>query len=150
MKKLLLFGSLMLTLIFPSCSDSSDGDNPASVVTAKIDGVDYTFNTVNVDTETYTEDGFTYTDVIVTASIDSNPDNRISFIVEQGTVGLDASWYFAYFLNETAHPATDNMVFSVTQNDSHRLVGTFAGQVQADEEPFNIVDIEQGTFNIHY
>jgi hypothetical protein len=149
MKKLLLFSTLLLVLIFPSCSDSSD-DAPPSVVTARIDGVDYTFNTVNVDTETHTEGDFTYTDVIVTASIDNNPDNRISFIAEQGVIGLDASWYFAYFLNETAHPATDDLVFSVTESTNHRLVGSFQGTVQEDVEPFNIVTIENGTFNIHY
>ena len=148
MKKLLLLCTLVLVLIFPSCS--SDSENTPSVVTARIDGVDYVFNTVNVDTETYTEEGFTYTDVIVTASINSDPSNRISFIVEQHVLGLDASWYFAYFLNETAHPRMDDFQVSVTQNTNNRLVGSFAGQVQADEEPFNVVDIEAGTFNITY
>jgi hypothetical protein len=149
MRKLLLIGTLVLILIFPSCS-SDDSEPTPDVVTARIDGVDYTFNTVNVDKETYTENDITYTDVIVTASIDSNPDNRISFIVEQGVLGLDASWYFAYFLNETAHPKIDGFQTSVTQNTHNRLVGTFAGQVQADVEPFEIIDIENGTFDITY
>jgi hypothetical protein len=149
MRRLLLIGTLMLILIFPSCS--SDGSDPEpDVVTARINGVDYIFNTVNVDTETYTEDDITYTDVIVTASINANPDNRISFIVEQGVLGLDASWYFTYFLNETAHLKMDGFQTSVTENTQNRLVGTFAGQVQADEAPFEIIDIENGTFDITY
>ena len=148
MKRVLLLGTLLLILIFPSCS--SDSDAQPSVVTARINGVDHIFNTVNVDTQTFTEDDVTYTDVIVTASIDNNPNNRISFIVERGVLGLDASWYFAYFLDETAHPSIDGFQTSVTENTNNRLVGTFAGQVQADEEPFEIIDIENGTFDINY
>src|SRR6478672_3671967 len=137
MKKILLYSTLLLVLIFPSCSDSSDGDTPASTVTAKIDGVDYTFNTINVDTETF--EG--YTDVIITASINSNPNNRISFIVEQGQLGLDASYYFSYFFNETAHPKTENFQTNVTESTNHRVVGTFSGDVQADEAPFDTLEI---------
>jgi hypothetical protein len=150
MKRLLLVCAFVAVLIFPSCSSDDDGPNDTSVVTARINGVDYTFNTVNVDTETFTEGGFTYTDVIVTASIDSNPDNRISFIVEQGVTGLDASYYFAYFLNETAHPKIEPFMTAVTKNTSNRLEGSFSGQVQADEAPFEIIDIENGTFDISY
>jgi len=149
MKKLLLLGALSLVFIFPSCS-SDDSDAPPSTVSARIDGVDYTFNTINVDTETYTDNDQTYTDVIITASIDANPDNRISFIVEQGVTGVDASWYFTYFLNDTAHLKTDSFQTIVTESNQHRVVGTFSGTVQADEEPFNTLEVENGTFNVHY
>lgn len=149
MKKLLIFSTLLLVLVSPSCSSDSSGSHQ-DVVTARINGVDHIFNTVNVDTETYTEEDITYTDVIVTASIDNNPNKRISFIVEQGVLGLDASWYFAYFLDETFHPKMDGFQVSVTENTQNRLVGTFAGQVQADVEPFEIYTLENGTFNITY
>ena len=152
MKKLLLACTMMAVLVFPSCSsdDDSNNNNNNSVVTARIDGVEYNYNTINVDTETYTDGGQTYTDVIVTASIDNNPNNRISFIAEQGVLGLDASWYFSYFLNDTAHPKTENFQVNVTQSTNNRLVGTFAGDVQADVEPFDIIEITNGTFDITY
>lgn len=149
MKRLLLVCAFV-AVIFPSCSSDDNTTAEPSVVTARINGVEHTFNTINVDTQTHNEDGFTYTDVIVTASIDSNPDNRISFIVEQGVTGLDASWYFAYFLNETAHPKIEPFMVAVTHNTSNKLVGSFAGQVQADVEPFEIIEIQDGTFDISY
>src|SRR5690606_20771210 len=133
-KKLLLFGTLVLALVFSSCS-SDDSAGSQSVVMARVNGVDKIFNTINVDTETYTEDDVTWTDVIVTASINNDPAERISFIVEQGALGLDASWYFAYFLDETFHPKMAGFQTSVTENTNHSLKGTFAGQVQADVEP---------------
>lgn len=147
MKKLLLFSALLLVFVFPSCSSDSDGASQ-SKVTARIDGVDHTFNTVNVNLIDYPEEG--YTDVEVTASKDNNPDLRISFVVERHVLGLEASWFFGYFLNETFYPKMDGFQVSVTENTDNKLKGTFAGQVQADVEPFDIVDIENGTFDIVY
>lgn len=149
MKKILLSFSLLLTIFISGCSSDDSGGNK-SVVAAKIGGVDYMFNTINVDQETYTDGDYTYTDVIVTASINNNPDRRISFVIEEGVVGLDASWYFAYFNNELAHPKMDDFQVSVTENTGNKIVGTFAGQVQADTEPFDIVPVQNGTFTIRY
>lgn len=149
MKKILLSCCLLLAIAFSGCS-SDDSGSDRSVVTAKIGGVDYIFNTINVDQETYTEGDYTYTDVIVTASINNNPDRRISFVIEEGVVGLEASWYFAYFNNEMAHPKMDGFQTSVTENTGNKIVGTFAGQVQADTEPFDVVPVQNGTFTIRY
>lgn len=142
MKKLLLLCSAILLF---SCSQEAPQPKNA-VVTATIDGVDYTFNTINVREVPY--EG--YTDVEVTASIDSDPNLRVSFVVEKYVKGTTASWYFAYFLNETAFPKMPGFVVDVEENSENELKGTFSGQVQADVEPHEIVDFENGTFDIIY
>jgi len=149
MKKSLLIALSTVALLFVSCSkDDSSAKN--SVVSAKIDGVQKIFNTVHVDTQDYTENDVTWTDVIVTASINNDPSLRISFIAERYAVGLDASYYFAYFLDDTAFPKEPGFQVSVTDNTAHTLKGTFAGQVRSDDGTDVVADIENGTFNIYY
>ena len=143
MKKLLLFSALVFALAFQSCSD--DSDTPRSVLTARVNGVDKVFNTVNVEVQPY--EG--YTDLAVTASINNSPVERISFVVEQGKLGLDASWYFAYFLNETWHPKMPGFQTSVTESTEHKIIGTFAGQVETSDTG-EIVTLENGKFNVYY
>ncbi len=147
MKRILPILFAASILLFTSCSEDSPAPRP-SVVTAKIDGVDYTFNTINVHPVDYPDEG--YTDLEVTASIDNNPDNRISFVIEKFAKGTSASWYFAYFLHETAYPKEPDFIVDVTDNDNHHLKGTFSGQVKADVEPFDVIQFENGTFDIIY
>ena len=147
MKKTLLICSLLLVFIISSCS-SDDSGGTRSSVTARIDGTDYIFNTVNTLVVPYPEEG--YADVEVTASINNNPDKRISFVVERYALGLEASWFFAYFLNDTFHEKLPGFQVSVTENTDNSLKGTFAGEVQSDEEPFDVITIENGVFNIRY
>jgi hypothetical protein len=149
MKKSLLFTLSAAALLFVSCS-KDDSSPKNSVVTAKIDGVEKTFNTIHVETQDYTENDASWTDVTLTASIDNDPSLRISFITERYAVGLDASWYFAYFLDDTAFPKEPGFQVSVTENTSHTLKGTFAGQVRSDDGTNVVTNIEAGTFNIYY
>ena len=153
MKKLLMTIAVIGTAFLSSCSkdDSSPQDN--SVVTARIDGVDYTFDTFVVDQETYTNDeGVTYTDVEVTASINADPSRVVSFIVTEGELGTEASWYFAYFLNDTAYPKIpEEFLTQVTLSTDNHVMGTFSGQVRSIGEPIDeILTIENGRFEIYY
>jgi hypothetical protein len=149
MKKLLLLLCLGLFFILSSCSE--EAPQPKELyVTAIINGVPTFFNTINVHPETYTEDGDTYTDLEITASIDNDPDLRISFVIEKYIKGTTAGWYFAYFLHETAYPKMPEFTMDVLDNTEHHLLGTFSGQVKADVAPFEVVNIQEGTFDIIY
>ena len=149
MKKSLLV-LLFAIPFFTSCSKDDDSSVKTSLVSVKIDGEQKIFNTIHVDTENYTEDGASWTDVIVTASINNDPSQRISFIVERYALGLDASWYFAYFLDDTAYPKDPNFQVAVTENTDHHIKGTFAGQATTDDGTNVTADFENGTFDVYY
>ncbi|RZJ31894.1 MAG: hypothetical protein EOO48_00700 [Flavobacterium sp.] len=148
MKTNLLFAFICAISLSACTSEPAPLKN--SVVTARIDGRDVVFNTVNVNQRTYNENGYVYTDVRVTASVDRNPDERISFVVEKNVTGANSEWYFAYWLYETAFPKMPGLEMMVDKNDHNELLGTFSGQVQADIEPHDVVDIENGTFEVYY
>lgn len=148
MKRILLSALAGIALTFSACS--SDSDSESTGVKARINGENITFNTVSVIEEPHTDEGFSYVDLRVTASVNSDPSKRISFVIEQGVTGTEASWFFAYFLDETFHPKMDGFNMNVTTNNGTQLKGTFSGHVQADVEPFEIITVDNGTFNITY
>ncbi len=143
---LIILSAAMLT----SCSKDDDDPQPDSVVRATIEGVEYTFNTINVELYPYPEEG--YTDVEVTASVDGDPSRLITFIVTREVVGPHASWYFSYFENDTAMPKVDGEFSTiVNENTQTTLKGTFAGTVRSVGNP--VVEnraIANGTFDITY
>jgi hypothetical protein len=150
MKRILQLSLALVVLLFCSCSSDSPEPIPPTVV-ALIDGVETHFNTINVDQQTYTnDDNITYTDLKITASIDNDPNLRLSFVIEKYVTGPASFYYFAYFFNETAHDKLPGFLLDVTSNTGHHVKGTFSGQVQADDEAAEIADIEEGTFDIVY
>jgi hypothetical protein len=145
MKRLMTL--FLLSAVMMGCSND-DNPRPRSEVRATIDGVEYVFNTVNV--ELYPYEG--YTDVEVTASINSDPSRTISFIVAQYAVGPNASWYFAYFMNQTAMPKVEGEFSTIVhENTATKLRGMFSGIVRSVGNPVEeIAVISNGTFDITY
>jgi len=149
MKRILSLIFIGTAVLFSSCTSDAPQPRKASV-TATIDGVHVVFNTININQHTYIENDVAYTDLRVTASINNSMDETISFVVEENILGPNASWYFAYFLNQTAFPKMPDFAVDVTDNTGHHLEGTFSGKVQADDETAQIIDIENGVFDIIY
>jgi hypothetical protein len=145
MKKFLLAVMLAGASLVSSCSDD---DEPArSTMTATIGGEQYRFNTFVTTKETFPEG---YTDVTISATIDGDPYRMISFVVEQGVVGGDASYYFAYFENETAYAKVPgSFSFQVDQSTENHVKGTFSGDVR-DEDSGETISITNGAFNIRH
>ncbi|HEX9981067.1 MAG TPA: hypothetical protein VGB50_10945 [Flavobacterium sp.] len=147
MKKILLLPVFFLLGIFASCSSDEDSD-PKSVLTARINGTEYTFNTIHVDQVHYPAEG--YTDLEVTASIDNNPIRTITFIVAENSLGTHVTWYFTYFLHQSPYQKVEEAFnIDVTENSGARLKGTFSGEVH-DTESGETLTITDGTFNITY
>jgi hypothetical protein len=148
MKKIFLL-ILFASGLIVSCS--SDDDSPKiSTAKATIDGVEYTFNTFNVTQEQFTDETHTYTDVTVTASIDSDPTRTFTIIVEKGATGTSASYYFAYFLDGTAFPKMPSFATDVTTSKSNRIAGVFFGDVMADDGSGDVVTFSNGTFDVYF
>ncbi len=151
MKKIFLFVAA-LTLSLTSCSsDDNSGGNGGggnSELKVTIDGVQKTFNTVVVNRQV--QDG--WTELTVTATIDNNPAEIITFNVDEGEVGSDVIWNFDYTKNGEHHWAT-NFSAVVQTNANKKLKGTFMASVYStyDEEGQPImVNLTNGSFDISY
>jgi len=143
MKNLFLF-LLATSLTITSCS-SDDSSNSSNVVKAKINGVSKTFTTITVTEQEYTDGGFTYTDVTVTAALSSEPTKLIQFVAEKGITGTDANWSFIYNDNDTFYEKTPTFTTTVIESSETKLKGTFAGSMSDETQ---IIVVTGGSFNI--
>lgn len=150
MKKPLLLMAFFAIFIFLSCSEPDKTEYKPSVVKATIDGVPYVFNTINVQKRTYTNNDNLYSEITVTASIDNDPQFLLSFIVTEYELGAQASWYFSYFLYETAYPKMDDFVHEVTFNNGNTIKGTFEGHLEGTDEVPIIAGITDGSYVVYY
>jgi hypothetical protein len=151
MKKLLLLMVLPAIFLLHSCSGTEEKtEYKPSVVKATIDGVPYVFNTVNIQRDTFGNGDESWTDITVTASIDNDPSFLVSFIVTEHVLGPDASWFFAYFLDDTAYPKMDDFIHDVTFNNGNTIKGTFWGHAEGTDEIPIIAGITDGSYEIHY
>ena len=149
MKRLLTL-LIIAGTVLTSCSKDDDNPKPKSQVKATIEGVEITFNTVNVELYHYPQEG--YTDVEVTASVNNDPTRLITFIVKRNVVGPHASWYFSYFENATAFPKVEGEFSTVVnENTQTTLKGTFSGTVRSVGNPVEENrTLANGTFDITY
>ncbi|MBD3581456.1 hypothetical protein [Flavobacterium selenitireducens] len=149
MKKITLFLFMAcLPLISCSSDDSSDGQSTRKIK-ATIDGTPYTFNTVSVGTQEFTDNGFTYTDVTITGSIDNDPSKTISIIMMQGETGNDASWYFGLQEGEREFQKNGSFSTVVSESTNNFVKGTFSGTVVATDDGETKV-ITDGSFEATY
>lgn len=149
MKKITLL-LLIACLPFVSCSsDDGPGGQSGRKMKATIDGTTYTFNTVSVGTQEFTEGDFTYTDVTITGSIDNDPSKTISIVMMQGETGNDASWYFGLHENGEEFLKNDSFSTIVSESTNNFVKGTFAGTVVSEEDGETKV-ITDGSFEATY
>lgn len=143
---LLLF---LAALPFSSCSSSDDNDQTGRHIKATIDGTAYTFNTITINTDEYTEGDFTYTDVTMTGSVNNDPTRTISIVVMEGATGDDASWYFGHHEEGEEFVKDDAFSTIVSENAARRIKGTFAGVVVSQEDG-STKTITNGSFEVTY
>lgn len=149
MKKLFLFVAVAgLAFSLNSCSSSSSGgSSPGGTLTAKINGVAKTFNTVVVSENVQgagTADE--YTELTVTAAIGTSTTEFITFYLDKGDLGSDAIYEFYY--------TKDGVIYNgswatnvTTNNNSKKIVGSLSGTFSDGVTAFVI---SEGTFNVQY
>jgi len=115
-------------------------------VTAKFNNVEIKFNIISVDKIDY--DG--YSDIIVTATTNSDPTKVITIASEYGVTGQNLIWGFDY---ETADgyyvQDSDNFTSNLTTNSDGKYIGTFSGSL-VDDSNGNVMVLTNGAFNIAY
>ncbi|RZJ67606.1 MAG: hypothetical protein EOO50_04825 [Flavobacterium sp.] len=132
-----------------SCSSSDDKDQVGRHIKATIDGTAYTFNTLTVSTDEYTEGDFTYTDVTMTGSVNNDPAKTVSIVVMEGATGNDASWYFGHHHDGEEFLKDDSFSTIISENAGRRIKGTFSGNVVSNEDG-EIKTITNGSFEVTY
>lgn len=156
MKKLLL--PLVAVLAFGCSSDKDESPQivlPPSTNTLKatINGTAYTFDKIIVETQTITDEGYTYVDLHVTASINGDETRSIEFNCEQNVAGTESTyWFYAYhdFDFDYDYEETDvTFANNITINSDRRLVGTFSGTLDNYENTEQIT-ITNGSYDLTY
>ena len=158
MKKFFLNVFLLTGLVLSTaCSSDDDGGNSgaADQLVVTIDGETLTFTTILVDEETYTDDGETYTELYVTATIGTDVSRIIQFDLEVGDTGADALYYFQYTVDGQSYFYNFDDAFNavVTVNDGSRLTMTFSGDLEGyDQEAQENVSItlSNGSIDVAY
>lgn len=157
MKKILF--PIVAALLFFSCS--SDEDQPYvpvlppagnNFLKATINGTEFTFDSFVVETMTVTDPDYSYVDLHVTATINTDDSKTIEFNLEQDVPGTE-SVYFFYLLHGGEEFDTDHtgaaFATNVTTNANKRIVGTFSGAL-ARFDNSSTAEITNGSFDISY
>lgn len=160
MKKLLLFVAVATLGLTTSCSSDDDGggNGGSSELKVTIDGVQKTFNTIVVDKETFTDvGGDSWIELTVTATINNDPSEMITFYVDEGDTGAYAIWSFDYTKNGVNYSTWQggSTFSSVVQTNSNgKLKGTFTGSLLGDwsneNQEYTTIQTTNGSFNISY
>ena len=152
MKKLFLFVAVAaLTISLNSCSSSgSGGSSPGGTLTAKINGVAKTFNTVVVN-ENVQNAGTVdeYTELTVTGAIGTSTTEIITFNLDKGDLGSNAIYYFTYTKDGEFYQGTSMATNVTTNSNGKKLVGNFSGDV-TNNSFTNTLTFTEGSFNIQY
>lgn len=152
MKHLLLFAVVLSTILSCSSDDDKSGNNSTnSELKVTIDGVQKTFNKIYVNE--IVEDGNGPSILQVSATINDDPSEIITFDIYKGEIGSDRISYFYYTKNGVLHiPFNgENTYFSsVTQiNDNGRIKSSFSGILQANVNGAEL-SFTNGSLDIYY
>lgn len=157
MKKLFLFTILSaLTISLASCSGDDDsgtvnnGDQTGGTVSFKLNGVQKTFNSIQVTREPY--DGTTW--LTVTASENGNPTEFVVFAGPEGQTGA-AQLQWSYTVNNATYSQAgmnNDMYFINTiieTNSNNKIKGSFTGSLTNYDFSSHLT-FTDGTINITY
>lgn len=153
MKKILLFASLAASIFLTSCENNpTDALVPVQnhILKATINGSAVTFDHTNVIKEDVTQDGLSYTDLVVKTNRKNDNSKQIIFRLEHMTPGPESCYYFLYKNGDQELDIETNNSFSVnvTQNTSNNIKGDFSGTLSDFEG--NTVTITNGKFDISF
>lgn|SRR5690554_4426782 len=157
MKRLFLFVAVATLGLMTSCSsDDNKGGNGSGNSTLKvtIDGDVKTFNTIVVNEEVWDED---YTELQVSATINSNPTEYIAFNLQKGKTGTSAVTSFYYVKDGAEYNSYyGNLSVFVETNSNGKLKGTFSGSVgmyiydENWDSELVTIPLTNGSFDISY
>jgi hypothetical protein len=145
MKKILF---LLLSFTLAGITSCSSDDDKADVnyVTAKFNGVEIKFNIISVDKIDYD----VYSDIIVTATTNSDPTKKITISSEYGVTGQNEIWRFDYETTDGYYVQDfNNFTSTLTTNSAGKYIGTFSGSL-VDDSNGNVMVLTNGAFNIAY
>ena len=150
MKNIFLLLAITLLIVTPSCSNDDDGNSNNSSnksISAKINGVEKKFKTIQVDPVVYPD----YTDLVVTGTITGTSPSTIEMSLEKDNIDADV-YFFQYSENGVYYQNLIPASFSVTltQNSDNRLKGTFSGTLVNSTDPMNTIAVTEGVFDIKY
>lgn len=147
--KILLFLCFALIGI---CSCSSDDDkSDVNFIRAKFDGVEVKFNIINVVVTpeiTDPDTNYTYKDIIVTATMNSDTSKTLMMTSEYNVTDVDEIWRFSYSNNGVTYELNEeNFSSEIVENSGGRYKGTFYGNLIGSSGTIVITD---GSFDIIY
>ncbi len=103
---------------------SSDGDSKKSGLTARINGVDRTFNMIEVTEEVYEE----YTDYIIDAVQSDDPTKTLTISLGKESLGTDSIYFIQYYDGTTFYQLSSPQITSnVTESSASKIKATFSG-----------------------
>ena len=109
-------------LSFTACSSDSDGKK--SGLTARINGVERTFNTIEVTEEDFGE----YTDYIIDAVQSDDVTKSITISLGKGSLGTDSIYFIQYYDGTTFYQLSSPQITSnVTESSDSKIKATFSG-----------------------
>jgi len=151
MKKIIFLLPLFL-LLFSACKSDDDATTKGtSIIKATINGAEKTFNTV---TAIRSSDDSTDELYNVTASINNDPSETISFRIYPDDLG--ATHYFnltfMYKKNSNSYSSMNGSTLNVVLTDTQKRAykGNFAGTVSGVNGTTGSLKITNGSFEIYY
>jgi hypothetical protein len=146
MKSNHFFSLIFCYFIFLSCSTDNDRSD-VNFIRANINGIDLKFNIISVDTEDYTE----YIDIIVSATMESDPSKKIIIASQFGITGENEIWRCDYFTNNTFYRIQNPEAFlsNITKNSDNQYNATFSGNL-INPETDEIFVLTNGEMKIKY
>jgi hypothetical protein len=93
-------------------------------LTARINGVERTFNTIEVTEEVYDE----YTDYIIDAVQSDDVTKSITISLGKGSLGTDSIYFIQYYDGTTFYQLSSPQITSnVTESSDSKIKATFSG-----------------------
>lgn len=153
MKRLFIFFIAIAATSFSSCTKNNAAESepivPTSTLKALINGTNVDFSNVTVVKQVISNEGFPYTDLIVTATAKDDSTKTISFNLEYLQLGTETCYYFNYTngnLDYFSRPE-NSFIVNITSNTTNNIKGTFSGKLY-DSSNTEFVTIPDGSFDI--
>lgn len=150
MKKTIILVLSFILLANFSCS-SDDDKSEVNFIRAKFNNIDTKFNIINVQVTPEITDpitNYSYKDIIVTATMNSDAAKTLIISSEFNVTGSNEIWRFTYINNGIFYDLDeDNFYSEITKNSDGKYKGTFYGTLSGSAE--NIV-LTDGIFDIIY
>lgn len=125
--KINYFFSLVFSFIILISCSSEDNKSDVNYIRAKINGTELKFNIISVDIEDFIE----YKDIIISATMESDPTKTIIIASQLGVTGENEVWRCDYFTNSTFYRIENQEAFlsNVTKNSDSQYDATFSGNL---------------------